>query len=109
MGILAANTPEWVVSFWAAQCLGAIAVGYNAWWAPREIAYALGHTTPTVVIADAKRAALLRESETEVPVLTMERDLPGLICAHAGAAPPPKAAPPQRLPRHRNWPRIRRR
>lgn len=36
VGILAANTPEWVMTFWAAQCLGAIAVGYNAWWVPRK-------------------------------------------------------------------------
>lgn len=87
VGILAANTPEWVVSFWAAQCLGAIAVGYNAWWAPREIAYGLKHTTPSVVIADAKRAALLRESDADVPVLTIEEDLPELIAAYSGAAP----------------------
>ncbi len=85
VAILAANAPEWVVAFWAAQCLGAIAVGYNAWWAPREIEYALGHTTPKVVIADAKRVALLQQ--TDVPVLTMERDVPELIAAHAGAAP----------------------
>jgi len=87
VGILAANAPEWVVAFWAAQCLGAIAVGYNAWWAPREIAYGLEHTTPSVVIADAKRAALLRESDISVPVLTMEQDLPELIAANSGASP----------------------
>ncbi|WP_024799768.1 class I adenylate-forming enzyme family protein [Nocardia sp. BMG51109] len=105
IGILAANTPEWVVAFWAAQCLGAIAVGYNAWWAPREIEYGLGHTRPSVVIADAKRAVLLSESAgsgggrraeepggagaegSAVPVLTMEDDVPRLIAEYAGAAP----------------------
>ncbi|MFF0543740.1 class I adenylate-forming enzyme family protein [Nocardia thailandica] len=81
VGILAANSPEWVIAFWAAQCLGAIAVGYNAWWSPREIAYGVGHTTPKVVIADAKRAAALAESGAEVPVLTTDEvaalDTPG--------------------------------
>ncbi|WP_063010534.1 class I adenylate-forming enzyme family protein [Nocardia kruczakiae] len=87
VGILAANTPEWVTTFWAAQVLGAIPVGYNAWWAPREIAYGLQHTRPTVVVADAKRAALLAEVGTDIPVLTMESDLPRLIAGHPGPAP----------------------
>ncbi|RMI34905.1 class I adenylate-forming enzyme family protein [Nocardia stercoris] len=87
IGIYAANTPEWVIAFWAAQCLGAVAVGYNAWWTPREIAYGLEHTTPTVVIADAKRAARLADSGTGVPVLTMEQDLPALIAEYVGDIP----------------------
>ncbi|MFD6269207.1 class I adenylate-forming enzyme family protein [Nocardia asteroides] len=88
VGILAANGPDWVIAFWAAQCLGAIPVGYNAWWAPREIAYGLDHATPAVVIADAKRAALLAATGTEIPVLTMETDLPALIAEFAGGELP---------------------
>ncbi|MFC9474395.1 class I adenylate-forming enzyme family protein [Nocardia sp. NPDC056952] len=88
VGILAANGPDWVIAFWAAQCLGAIPVGYNAWWAPPEIAYGLGHTTPTVVIADAKRAALLAETGTDLPVLTMDEDLPALIAEFGGGEIP---------------------
>ncbi|WP_327101512.1 acyl--CoA ligase [Nocardia vinacea] len=79
IGILAANTPEWVVAFWAAQTLGAIAVGYNAWWMPREIAYGLEHTSPAVLIVDAKRAGQVAQLDIRVPVLTMEHDLPALI------------------------------
>ncbi|WP_406232312.1 class I adenylate-forming enzyme family protein [Nocardia sp. NBC_01009] len=81
IGILAANTPEWVAAFWAAQTLGAIAVGYNAWWAPREIAYGIDHTRPAVLIVDVKRAAQLADLDIQVPVLTMEQDLPALIAA----------------------------
>jgi acyl-CoA synthetase (AMP-forming)/AMP-acid ligase II len=88
IGILAANTPEWVVSFWAAQALGAIAVGFNAWWVPREIEYGLTHTRPAVLIVDAKRAALLDGLDVDIPVLTMEDDLPRLIAEHAGAERP---------------------
>ncbi|MBF6436484.1 class I adenylate-forming enzyme family protein [Nocardia cyriacigeorgica] len=88
IGILAANTPEWVVAFWAAQCLGAIAVGYNAWWAPPEISYGLAHTTPSVLIADAKRAAGVAELRADVPVLTMEDDVAALIAEFAGGELP---------------------
>ncbi|MGW6730448.1 class I adenylate-forming enzyme family protein [Nocardia sp. NPDC055029] len=86
VGILAANGPDWVIAFWAAQCLGAIPVGYNAWWAPPEIAYGLDHTTPTVLIADAKRAALV--PGTDIPVLTMETELPALIAEFGGGEIP---------------------
>ncbi|MGK8523753.1 class I adenylate-forming enzyme family protein [Nocardia asteroides] len=82
VGILAANTPEWVLTFWATQALGAIAVGYNAWWAPREIAYGVEHTGPTVLVVDAKRAALVAELDIRLPVLTMEHDVPALIAGH---------------------------
>jgi len=85
IGILAANTPEWPVVFWAAQTLGAIAVGFNAWWAPREVAYGIDHTRPTVVVVDAKRAALLDELGVGVPVLTMEADVPRLVAEFADA------------------------
>ncbi|WP_174185169.1 class I adenylate-forming enzyme family protein [Nocardia barduliensis] len=79
VGILAANTPEWVLTFWAAQALGAIAVGYNAWWAPREVAYGVAHTSPAVLVVDAKRAALVAELDIRTPVLTMEHDVPALV------------------------------
>ncbi|TQM31011.1 class I adenylate-forming enzyme family protein [Nocardia bhagyanarayanae] len=91
VGILAANTPEWVVAFWAAQCLGAIAVGYNAWWTPREIAYGLAHTEPAVLIVDAKRAARVAELGVDVPVLTMERDVPELVAEFAAGELPDAA------------------
>ncbi|MFI6047081.1 class I adenylate-forming enzyme family protein [Nocardia sp. NPDC051321] len=88
VGILAANTAEWVMTFWAAQCLGAIAVGYNAWWTPREIAYGVEHTKPAVLVVDAKRAALVAELDIRVPVLTMEHDLPALSSEFASGAMP---------------------
>ncbi|MFD1814345.1 class I adenylate-forming enzyme family protein [Rhodococcus gannanensis] len=88
VAILAANTPEWVIAFWAAQALGAIAVGFNAWWVPREIEYALGHTEPAVVIADAKRVARLDELGVDVPVIDMDEDLPRLLIDYSGSELP---------------------
>ncbi|WP_040797852.1 class I adenylate-forming enzyme family protein [Nocardia higoensis] len=91
VAILAANSPEWVEVFWACQCLGAVAVGYNAWWTPREIAYALGHTRPAVLVADAKRAERLAEVEHTVPVLSIEHDVPAFSADFAGAELPETA------------------
>ena len=82
IAIDAANSPDWIVSFWATVAVGAIAVGYNAWWAPLEIEYALGHTTPKLVIADAKRAALIGD---RARVLTLEEDVPAAVARHQGA------------------------
>ncbi|MEV6770387.1 class I adenylate-forming enzyme family protein [Nocardia sp. NPDC051030] len=87
VGILAANSPEWVLGFWAAQRLGAIPVGYNAWWAPREIAYGLEHAQPKVVLADDKRAARLAETGSQVPVLKTHRELMRLLDEYSGEYP----------------------
>ncbi|WP_027503631.1 class I adenylate-forming enzyme family protein [Rhodococcus sp. UNC363MFTsu5.1] len=88
VAILAANTIEWVVAFWATQTLGAITVGLNAWWVPREIEYGLRLSTPKALIVDAKRATLMTEVDTDIPVITMETDLPRLIAAHPDAELP---------------------
>ncbi len=88
VAILAANCPEWIVSFWAATSLGAIAVGMNAMWAPPEIAYGVGLTEPAVIITDARRRALV--GDPGVPVLSMEEDLPALVEAYRGAPQHPE-------------------
>ena len=35
------NYPEWSISWWACQAIGAIAVALNAWWTAPEMAFAL--------------------------------------------------------------------
>lgn len=86
VGIAAANSIEWVVAFWATVSIGAIAVGYNAWWSPHEMAYGLRHARPTLVFADARRRALIEDAE--MPVLSLEEDLPRLAAAHPDAPLP---------------------
>lgn len=86
VAILAANSPEWIVAFWAATSLGAITVGFNAWWSAPEIEYAIGHSTPSVLIADSKRTGMLTDSD--IPVLTIEQDLPRLMAADPAAELP---------------------
>ncbi len=53
------NFPEWVMSFWATQALGAVAVPLNAWWTAPELEYALKDASPRLLIADGERIARL--------------------------------------------------
>jgi acyl-CoA synthetase (AMP-forming)/AMP-acid ligase II len=82
VAIVAANSPDWVVAFWAAISLGAVVVAGNAWWTAREAQYSLERARPTVVVADAKRAERL-----DGPLLRIE-DLPQLIASRACARLP---------------------
>lgn len=49
------NLPEWIVGFFAATVLGAIAVPLNAWWTGEELAYGLSDSGAKVLIADDER------------------------------------------------------
>ena len=55
------NYPEWMLSFAAASCLGAIAVGMNSLWQTEEMEYALRDAAPKVLLADRERLAQFRE------------------------------------------------
>ncbi|GAA4810607.1 class I adenylate-forming enzyme family protein [Nocardioides caeni] len=77
VAIAAANSAAWIESFWAITSIGAIAVGCNAWWSPRELGHALELTTPTLLLVDAKRAAVAADlpdlpDRTPIPVLDLE-------------------------------------
>jgi acyl-CoA synthetase (AMP-forming)/AMP-acid ligase II len=84
VAIAAANSPDWITAFWAAASLGAIAVGFNAWWSRAEVGYAVQQVAPAVVVADRKRAALLEG----VRVLSLEDDLRRLVERDPGAVLP---------------------
>jgi acyl-CoA synthetase (AMP-forming)/AMP-acid ligase II len=78
VAILAANCPEWIVTWWAAVSLGAIAVGLNGWWVRDEILYGLGDCEPKVLVADAKRLDRIRGERIAPAVVEIERDYPAL-------------------------------
>jgi long-chain acyl-CoA synthetase len=92
------NFPEWIVAFWAATAIGAIAVPLNAWWTGEELAYGLGHSGARVLIADRDRLdrlashrdglaldhIVLARSGGEVPAGVL--DLDELIAGAAAAA-----------------------
>ena len=74
VAILAANCPEWIITFWATVSLGAVAVACNGWWTRDEIVHALAHTTPALLVADAKRLARLDGADPGMPVVVVEED-----------------------------------
>ncbi len=77
VAILGANCPEWVISFWAAISLGAIAVGLNGWSTGPEIRYFLDDCEPKVLVADRKRVERI-EGDPGVPLVVMEDDFAAL-------------------------------
>jgi acyl-CoA synthetase (AMP-forming)/AMP-acid ligase II len=81
VAILAANCPEWVVSFWATVSMGAICVGMNGWWTENEIRHAVTDSRPKLLIADRKRAARL-SNDPGAPVLVVEDDFDRLLEEH---------------------------
>jgi acyl-coenzyme A synthetase/AMP-(fatty) acid ligase len=87
VAILAANCPEWIISFWATVSLGAICVGLNGWWAEDEIRYAVGHSKPKLVVADRKRAARIT-GDLGVPMLVVEDGFDDLLAAYPDAELP---------------------
>jgi len=74
VAILAANCPEWIITFWAAISLGAVAVGLNGWSTGSEIRYFVGDCDPKVLIADRKRVERVAGDDLGVPAVMIEDD-----------------------------------
>lgn len=86
VAILAANSPDWVIAFWAATSLGAIVTALNGWWAAEEIRYGIEHTTPKLLIGDRKR--LERARDLDIPVIEIESRFEELLGYDPEAALP---------------------
>lgn len=56
------NYPEWMLVFWACMSLGAIAVGFNAWWTAPEMDAAIEDANPKAAFVDTERLATLRQT-----------------------------------------------
>ncbi len=61
------NLPEWIVAFFAATTLGAIAVPLNAWWTGEELVYGLNDSGAKVLITDDERWDRLAPLRSELP------------------------------------------
>jgi len=79
VGVLGANSLEWVLSFWAATSLGAVTCAMNGWWQPDEIIYGLELTRPKVLIVDEKRYQRIADRPIDVPVVVIERDFADMV------------------------------
>jgi long-chain acyl-CoA synthetase len=120
--VLAANSPEWVISLWAGLSIGAVVAPGNGWWSEEEVEHALKLVEPNLVIGDAKRlakvpagaqtidvealrpmvdAAIAAERTAERPSRITEGDEndPALIVFTAGTTGLPKGA----TLAHRSW------
>ncbi len=74
VAILAANAPEWILSYWAAVSMGAVVISMNGWWAGDEIRYGLDLSQPKLLLADRRRMERLAEIDVDVPVVGFEED-----------------------------------
>jgi acyl-CoA synthetase (AMP-forming)/AMP-acid ligase II len=88
VAILAANCPEYAVTFWAATSLGAIVSAFNGWWTPDEIRHGLELSEPAVLVGDAKRLERLGGLDVRIPVVEIESDFASLVAHAPGAALP---------------------
>jgi len=80
VAIVAPNTVEHALTFWAATALGAITVELNGWWTGEEIAYAVELTEPKVLLGDRRRLDRLEGVRLGdgFPVVEFERDFAAL-------------------------------
>ncbi len=83
--ILAANSPEWVVTLWAGLGIGAVVAPGNGWWSEEEVEHALALVAPQLVVGDAKR---LEKVPAGTPTIDVEDLRPIVDAAAAGGAPP---------------------
>ncbi len=90
VAILAANAPEWILSYWATVSLGAVVISMNGWWAGDEIRYGLELSKPKLLLVDRRRRERLDEMEGEVgaPVVCFEDDFESIRTYAPDAALP---------------------
>jgi len=72
VAILAANSPEWVLSAWATLSLGGTVVAMNGWWQGDEIRYGLELAEPDLLIADRARLARLEGRDPGIQTVVIE-------------------------------------
>lgn len=88
VAILAANLPEWILSYWATVSLGGVVIAMNGWWAEEEIAYGFELAKPKLVLADARRMERIANVGAPCPAIGLEDDFEPLL-RHAPGAPLP--------------------
>ena len=97
VAILAANSPDWVIAYWATVSLGGIVAALNGWWTEDEIRYGLEHSEPSLLIGDRRRLERARggarsDSPTQthgVPTVEIESGF-GALLEYAVDAPLPE-------------------
>ena len=88
VALLAANCPEWVISFWAVVSCGGIVAALNGWWTADEILYGISRAEPALVIGDATRLARIRDADLSIPVVEIDSGFQALLDYAPDAALP---------------------
>jgi len=73
VAIIARNYPQWVVAFYAALSIGAIATPMNSWWTGDELEYGLNDSGAKVAVMDGQIYERIREHVSKLP------DLEGIV------------------------------
>jgi len=69
VAILAANSPEWIISFWAIVSSATVCTALNGWWKADEIVFALRESGTKILIADCARFKRIANRLSELPDL----------------------------------------
>ena len=94
VGIIGANSLEWLLTFWATISLGACAVAFNGWWQEDEIRYGLDLTKPKLLVIDEKRLERLAggRDSVDIPMIVVETEYADALANHRPGAPLPTVA-----------------
>jgi long-chain acyl-CoA synthetase len=71
VGICMRNYPEWSITFFACQAIGAVAVTLNAWWIGKELVYGISDSGCRIAVLDDERYARLTPVRSELSGLTV--------------------------------------
>jgi long-chain acyl-CoA synthetase len=86
--LLAFNSVEWIVGYWATLAAGGVVVLANPWWSEAELHHALGVVDVALVLADPRSAKLVPAT---TPVLDLD-DMAAQTRGHQPLSPPPALA-----------------
>lgn len=79
IGIAMRNVPEWLLIFWAATQIGAVVVGFNAWWTAEEAEHGIAISRPKVLFCDTERLTRLRPA-------SVAHAMPVVVIGHGSGA-----------------------
>lgn len=81
------NRAEWIVAFMAVIKAGGVAALLNSRGSPAELVAMIDEVTPEVVLADSRRAELIREGGYKGRMLDLTKPFPAEEIARRAAAP----------------------
>jgi long-chain acyl-CoA synthetase len=88
VAILAANSPDWPILFWATVSLGGVVAALNGWWTADEIQYGLERSKPKLLVGDGRLLARTEGIDLGVPILELDSQRNELFEYARGAALP---------------------